>query len=227
VTLTLRVLQALVALGGPTGITLRPTPSTPLGVRLRSGLQLTGTAANANAMVVKGSLHRLIVEAGYRSDSGSVARHIRQCLARLASVSVSVESGRSRQGFNLISWAPEGGDRAPLCVGLNPRLARAIERKDQYTRIDLGEARGLDSDVARLLHQRLCGIVDPHNARVFKLQTLLSYPWADEQTSPSQGSKRKVKLRQAFGNLERAGWRVDALSADRARIHRPAGTVAG
>ena len=222
----LRVLQALVALGGPTGVTLRSTPRTPLGERLRSGLALTGTAANANALVVRGSLHRLIVEAGYRSDSGSVAQHVRRCLGRLASVSVSIECGPSRQGFSLISWDPEGNDQAPLCVGLNPRLTRAIERKDQYTRIDLGEARRLNSDVARLLHQRLCGIVDPKKAQVFKVQTLLTYPWADPQTSPSQGSKRKAKLRKALADLQRVGWTVEDLGQGRVRTARPAGTLA-
>jgi len=105
-------------------------------------------------MVVKGSYRALAREAGYADIDNT--RPIRDCIERLWKVSIIAQNGSKRQGFRLLSEYACDEHDGKLYVALNPLIARAV-MGGQHIRIEMAEVRGLQSDPARLIHQRLCG----------------------------------------------------------------------
>jgi hypothetical protein len=86
-----------------------------------------------------------------------------ECIERLWTVSIIAQNGRKRQGSGCCGLRQRRGRRAPVC-GLNPLIAQAVMGGGQHVRISMDEVRALDSETARLLHQRLCGWIDPGKA---------------------------------------------------------------
>ncbi len=74
----LRILQGLVAMAGPSGLTLSPEPETEGGQQLRIALELKWDAVQQNAMLVKGSYRALAREIGYANPDDT--RPIRECI---------------------------------------------------------------------------------------------------------------------------------------------------
>ena len=81
--------------------------------------------------------------------------------------------------FHLMSYAFDEED-GRLFVALNPQIAEAILGRRPYTRIEMAEVRALQTDPARLIHQRLCGWIDPGKAGRVELDTLSGYVWPDD-----------------------------------------------
>ena len=65
-------------------------------------------------------------------------------------------------------------------MALNPLIARAVMGGAQHVRIDMDEVRALQTDPARLIHQRLCGWIDPGKSGRVELDTLCGYAWPTE-----------------------------------------------
>ncbi|MBJ3357802.1 replication protein C, partial [Salmonella enterica subsp. enterica serovar Derby] len=171
----LRILQGLVAMAGPNGLVLSPEPKTEGGQQLRLFLEPKWEAVTADAMVVKGSYRALAKEIGAEVDSGGALKHIQDCIERLWKVSIIAQNGRKRQGFRLLAEyaSDEAGGR--LYVALNPLIAQAVMGGGQHVRISMDEVRALDSEAARLLHQRLCGWIDPGKTGKAAIDTLCGY----------------------------------------------------
>ncbi|MDF5474199.1 replication protein C, IncQ-type, partial [Vibrio parahaemolyticus] len=171
----LRILQGLVAMAGPSGLVLEPEPETPGGQQLRLFLEPKWEAVTADAMVVKGSYRALAREIGYANIEDS--KPIRDCIERLWKVSIIAQNGRKRQGFRLLAeYASDEAD-GRLYVALNPLIAQAVMGGGQHVRISMDEVRALDSETARLLHQRLCGWIDPGKTGKASIDTLCGYVW--------------------------------------------------
>lgn len=220
----LRVLQGLVAMAGPAGIILTPEPSADAPRQLRLLLEMPHpevTAAKDNALVVKGSYRQLAREIGYADDGGSQFKAIRDCLERLWGVSIIVQSGRKRVGCRLLSSYASDEDTGHLFIALNPRLADAILGKRSHTRIEMSEVRALASDPARLIHQRLCGWIDPGKSGRAELDTLCGYVWPDA-ASVGTMRKRRFDARAALDELRGAGWTLEEYAPGKYEISRPA-----
>lgn len=200
-----RILQGLVAMAGPNGLVLGPEPKTPGGQQLRLFLEPKWEAVTADAMVVKGSYRALAREVGYADIEDS--RPIRECIERLWTVSIIAQNGRKRQGFRLLAeYASDEAD-GHLYVALNPLIAQAVMGGGQHVRISMDEVRALDSEAARLLHQRLCGWIDPGKTGKASIDTLCSYVWPSEASSSAM-RKRRQRVREALPELEALGWSV-------------------
>ncbi|VDA52131.1 hypothetical protein BANRA_04899 [Escherichia coli] len=65
----------------------------------------------------------------------------------------------SGRGFGLSEYASDEADGR--LYGPEPLIAQAVMGGGQHVRISMDEVRALDSETARLLHQRLCGWIDP------------------------------------------------------------------
>ena len=214
----LRILQGLVAMAGPSGLVLGPEPKTPGGQQLRLFLEPKWEAVETDAMVVKGSYRALAREVGYADIEDS--RPIRECIERLWKVSIIAQHGRKRQGFRLLSEYASDDAEGRLYVALNPLIAQAVMGGGQHVRISMDEVRALDSETARLLHQRLCGWIDPGKTGKASIDTLCGYVWPSE-ASGSTMRKRRQRVREALPELVALGWTVTEFAAGKYDITRP------
>ncbi len=213
----LRILQGLVAMAGPSGLVLEPEPETPGGQQLRLFLEPKWEAVKADAMVVKGSYRALAREVGYQ-EGGDQFRAIRECIERLWKVSIIAQNGRKRQGFRMLSEYASDDAEGRLYVALNPLIAQAVMGGGQHVRISMDEVRALESEAARLLHQRLCGWIDPGKTGKASIDTLCGYVWPSE-ASPSAMRKRRQRVREALPELEALGWSVVEFAAGKYDIY--------
>lgn len=220
----LRVLQGLVALAGPSKLLLNHAPKQESGEQIRKELHLVEDAINDKAIVIKSSFRVLAREIGYAADSGRTLQAIRKSIERLWQVSIIVQSGKIRKGFRMLSMYQSetlsGMNDGQLFVALNPRITEAVLSDRPFTRIDMQEVRKLKTDPARLLHQRLCGVIDPGGTRKVTLPKLCSYVWPETQLEASI-RQRRLKIRLALKELGMAGWKISEYEASKFSIKRP------
>lgn len=221
----MRILQGLVAMAAvPNEITkgillLQSDPKTDQGTQLRQLLHTQFDASGKDALIVKGSFSQLAREVGYAvADGGSAFKAIRACLERLWSVSVIVDVDGRRQGFRILSEYRSDSADGKLFVALNPRLADAVVG-NHYLRIEMAEVRNLNTDPARLMHQRLHWINAGRTERV-TLDTLCSYVWPDECQAEAMKKRRQI-ARKALEELAKIGWEHTEYSSGKFSITRP------
>jgi hypothetical protein len=222
----LRVLQGLVAMAATSGkdgrcIILSQEPKTDAGRQLRLLLELKWDALEKNALVAKGSFGQLAREIGYSDDGGSRFKAIRESIERLWAVSVIVERDGRRQGFRILSDYASDEQECKIFVALNPRLAEAVMGERPHTRIDMAEVRALRTDPARLMHQRLCGWIDPGKSGRVDIDTLCGYIWPDQSSNPNTLKTRRQVARKALAELAPLGWTVHEYAAGKWEIGRP------
>ena len=215
----LRILQGLVAMAGPGGLVLSPEPQTEAGQQLRLFLEPKWEAFQQDAMVVKGSYRALAREIGYANPDDT--KPVRECIERLWKVSIIAQNGRKRQGFRLLSEYASDEQDGKLYVALNPLIARAVMGGAQHVRIDMDEVRALQTDPARLMHQRLCGWIDPGKSGRVELDTLCGYVWPDQAT-PEAMKKRRQTARKALAELAALGWTLNEYAKGKWEVKRPA-----
>ena len=214
----LRILQGLVALAGPSGLVLSPEPQTEAGRQLRLFLEPKWEAVQQDAMVVKGSYRALAREVGYANIDDT--RPVRDCIERLWKVSIIVQNGRKRQGFRLLSEYTSDEQDGKLYVALNPLITRAV-MGGQHIRINMAEVRSLQTDPARLLHQRLCGWIDSGKSGRVAMDTLCGYAWPEKVINVNAIKKRRQTARKALGELAAVGWKLCEYSKGKWEIGRP------
>ncbi|SMC06910.1 plasmid and phage iteron-binding protein [Sulfobacillus thermosulfidooxidans DSM 9293] len=218
----LRVLQGLVALGGPNGVLLHPEPKTESGKQLRLSLEPKWDAIEQDAIVVKSSYYTLAKEIGYANPRDT--RPIRECIERLWKISIIVKNGSNRQGFRLLSDYASDEQEGRLFVALNPLIAQAIigGKNRQFVRIEMDEVRSLHTDPARLIHQRLCAWIDPGKQGKTEIDTLCEYvrPRRDDDSSEAI-KKRRQTVRRALTELVAVGWAVHEYARGKFEIRRP------
>lgn len=208
-------------MAGPGGLVLSPEPQTEAGQQLRLFLEPKWEAVQQDAMVVKGSYRALAREIGYADADNT--RPVRECIERLWKVSIIAQNGRKRQGFRLLSEYASDEQDGKLYVALNPLIARAVMGGAQHVRIDMDEVRALQTDPARLMHQRLCGWIDPGKSGRVELDTLCGYAWP-EQARPEAMKKRRQTARKALPELAALGWAVSEYAKNKFEIGRPKAT---
>lgn len=208
----LRVLQGLVAMAGPEGLLLRDDGTGSDGAQqlLLDLFTPPGAIVTAekkpDTLVVRDSFRALARAVGM-DEGGASIKQIRKSVERLFGVTIFVERRKKRTGMRLLSAYASDEGSGDLYVALNPRIAGAILGDTQHVRIELAEVRGLESDPARLIHQRLCGWIDPGKTRRATMETLMGYAWPDPPT-PAAVRKRRVKVRAAMEELRQVGWSI-------------------
>lgn len=218
----LRILQGLVAMAGPKGLVLGPEPNDPRAQQLQIKLFMEPKweSVEDDALVIKGSYGGLAREIGYAGPSDT--KSIRDCIERLWKVSVIVQDGSKRRGFRLLADYASDEQDGRLFVALNPLIARAVMGGGQYVRINLDEVRALQTDPARLIHQRLCGWIDPAKTRAVALDTLCEYVWPEPTENVNTLKTRRSTVRKAVAELAAIGWTVEEYARGKWNIGRPA-----
>jgi len=215
----LRLLQGIVALAGPAGVTLSPSPSAEVPKELRQLLETKQKAEQMDALMVSGKVGRLLAETGM-SDGGKNIEGLKASLVRLSNVSVIASRGDQVASFRLLSFGFDGGT-GQLHVGLNPRLAAAVVGNRPYARIDMREVRSLKSDVARLIHQRLCGFLDPGKSQRVGVGALSGYVWPDDAGREATMNQRRHRVRKALREIAGCGWGVTEYASGKFSFSRP------
>ncbi len=215
----MRLLQGIVALGGPNGILLTPEPTTETGQQLRLFLEPRFEAIEQDGLVVRESLPKLLSEVGM-TDGGDNIKALKASLLRMSNVTVLVTKGQRQAAFHLMSHAFDEAD-GRLWVALNPRIAEAILGRRPYARIDMAEVRALQTDPARLMHQRLCGWIDPGKSGRVELDTLCGYVWPTAANENAMKRRRGI-ARKALPELAALGWALNEYAKGKWEIKRPA-----
>lgn len=209
----LRILQGLVAIAGPEGLILRDDGTASDGAQqlLLDLFTPPGAIVMAekkpDTLVVRNSFRGLARAVGM-DEGGASIKQIRKSVERLFGVTIFVERNKKRTGMRLLSSYASDEGAGDLYVALNPRIAGAIlGDAPQHVRIELAEVRGIKSDPARLIHQRLCGWLDPGKTRSVSIEKLTSYAWPDP-ISGSAMRRRRGKVRAAMEELRQVGWSI-------------------
>ena len=77
---------------------------------------------------------------------------------------------------------------------------------------------------ARLMHQRLCGWIDPGKSGRVELDTLCGYVWPGQATNPNTLKTRRQAARRALPELAALGWAVSEYAKNKFEIGRPKAT---
>ena len=216
----MRLLQVIVALAGPHGLLLTPEPYTSTGRQLRLLLEPKLDALDQDGLVVQKSMSTLLSESGM-TDGGENLKSLKASLLRLSNVTVLVTQGARQASFHLLSHVFDEAD-GRLWIALSPRLAEAILGRRPHTRIDMEEVRALKSDPARLIHQRLCGFIDPGSTRRVEIDTLCGYVWPGEASENINARRyRRTTVRKALTELADLGWSITEYARSKWDITRP------
>jgi hypothetical protein len=82
------------------------------------------------------------------------------------------------------------------------------------------EVRKLETDPARLMHQRLSGWIDPGKSGKAEINTLCDYVWPDVANDEAM-KKRRQAARKALAELVAVGWVVSEYAKGKFEISRP------
>lgn len=216
----LRVLQGLIAMAGPTGRILPCEPVSDKGRELRQSLELTEDAVHKDAVSIRSSYRALAREVGYSDDGGKVFKLIRDSIERLWRVSIIAQEGGRRQGFHLLSTYTSDEASGHLGVALNPMIAAAVFGRGRYVRISMSEVRQLKGDSARLVHQRLCGWIDPGKEGRVSIDMMVEYVWPNASSVATQ-RKRKQRVKASIAELSALGWNIREYAREKYAIKRP------
>lgn len=224
----MRVLQCLLAMASVSKDNREIITHAATGAgetELRTQLKLTGAAEKKTIVGVQAKINVLRNEMGYSDlDSGGAYRATRESVERMCAVSITVQhNDETSESYRLLSKC-SSAETGVLHVAFNPRLSAAIlapHKKKSYSRINMKEVRGLATDAARLLHQRLHWLPTDGEGRVIKLETLCNYAWPAEVNENAMRARRDT-LAEALGELVGVGWHVVKESQDAVRIWRPA-----
>ena len=215
-TTELRVLQALVAIATGRQAWNEPRPGVASAPLDKVAWLLSQSAQIAT------SYNEIARVAGYAANSGAMTRRIRQALERMYGVHVFVAVAGSPNDFEAGRLFTQlNGRDDGLCVGMCPVLAAALlGTPGGYLRLDMTEARLLESDAARLLHQRLHWI-NAGERREISVDVLCSYIWPDATANDSTRRGRRRQMLKALDELYlRIRWMCTEVRPGIISIHR-------
>lgn len=233
----MRALQGVLAVAS--GVSLDDqlkldTPQDHEGEQLVLAFDAKDQVRNQIALRVNGSFRAVARAVGLDPAAGDTLKRIRQSIARLCALTVFIEKDESGWDgschFMSAIWNKEdpGGGPGSLKVALNPRLADIALAgvgllNEKYIRIDLREVRALRTDAGRLIHQRLCGWIDPGQIGRVTRDTLCGYVWPEGAPTKQAMAKRRQRVRRALRELQalERPWTVEEYGPGKFAIKRP------
>lgn len=241
----LAVLQALELVAVGTG---GRVDAGELGADLRDKLKVDAdTDPGVELSYARCSISHLLNLVGMPCSSGYIEA-VEASLDRLFGVTLAVAPDASKphrcEHYHLLAYANSGENRRTheLHVALNPLLTQALTGSTaQDVRLHAAELRVLGTNhAARILHQRLCAIVNDGGApRKFAVSTLYGYLYPDDKAAQAlsllrqrseHGDRLAVRRQQeevckAVETLAAMGWSVDiekGAAEDMVVVSRPA-----
>jgi hypothetical protein len=155
------------------------------------------------------------------SDAGENYEALRNSLRRMASITITTRVGKKETATHLLGYGFDE-ETNDLYISLNWHTTQAIMGDMAYSRIEMREVRAINSDIGLILHNRLCGFVDPGKKRTIRFETLYGYIYdpSDEITKQTK-SKRRNAVRTAFEKMiAETGWEAQEIGSDTYEISR-------
>jgi hypothetical protein len=208
----MRLLQGVIAMSGPHGVEVDILdPKTSVGKQLVLVFEPDGEMEKQRALAVKTSLYKLLKEIGYSDHDSHQRKSFMESLIRLSNVTIHVQNGSRFWSCHMLSYAIDQND-GRVWIGVNPRVAEAVLGRRPYARIEMSEVRLLKSEPARLMHQRLCGYIDPGKMHPVSigLEVLCGYIWPEPTGNDRAARQRRTTARKALAELSAVGWMVEA-----------------
>lgn len=208
----MKLLQALVALAGPSEILLDlDDPKSDLAKNLVKLIDPKHSAVMEDSRIVNVTITTLLNECGL-TDGGSNRATAIDSLLRLSNVTVVATINKKQWSCHLLSYGVDQRSKKIL-VALNPRITDAVLGRRQHTTINMEEVRAIRTDTAAILHQRLCAVVDESKYKLLKEETLISYIWANtENSNPETIRLNRCKLKKAIKDIEiTCKWKFEML----------------
>lgn len=219
----LRVLQGVFMLASRPSETIElmvDDPVTDLGRELSEKLAFVADEPSRGvAKYTHINISALAEACGYGTAGGS-RTVVEASLERLSRVRVSVSGDGWSTESALLAHTPLPREIASetdrpkdthalvICPALSsPLLSDA--KGVRHVRVERSELAALGkSGVARILHMRLCAIVDPGSSKGFTVRTLLGYAYADSDNKSTE-RRRITDIREALAVLGALpGWSV-------------------
>ena len=206
----MRILQTIVGLVGRSNQLIPlAEPKTDEGKQLALLLEPKHEALKENSRTARTNLNSFMREAGFKTDGGQAREDVVESFRRLANVTLFVRRDKWEWSCHLLSYTVDQND-GKLQFAVNPRITEAILGERGHTHIDMREVRADLSDPTRILHQRLCAVVDPGKQRKISLDVLIGYIWNDPVTGATL-RQRRVTIRASFAELQATGgWEFKA-----------------
>ena len=240
----LRILQGVFILASKPSANVEldvRAPVTDTGARLAASLSFKAASGEPDlAKYVTFSLSSLGAASGYSGDGGGTRTQVGEALERLSGVVVrtfldEMEVSCSRLlAFTDLEPGDERGPRENSALALCPSLSTVVvtgTRGLRHCRMVFSECVGLGkSGCARIVHQRLCGFVDPGKSHKVRLRSLVGYAYAPTKVANTL-RRRLADTRDAMDALALLpGWTVshDGVEGESRiyNISRPGTTAA-
>lgn len=202
--------------------TLVANPESEREREVRRRLELEHSAECDETLTVDASFSELAREIGYSGSRNT--RLIRQSIERLCSVTIFYEKAGKRETSKLIADYSSNEKSGGLYVALNPRIARAIcgNNGSQYIKYNMNEVRALKNHTAKLIHYRLCGVVNVNCTLDLTLERLQSYAWPIQSSVKNTNKARRRATKLALEYIhEKANWKIEQMSSGKYMITRP------
>jgi hypothetical protein len=211
----LGILLALLAMSG-SAVRRKVVEKTDPGFdAITKKLEATGASAEAPHIMLTTTANEVLEQAGLAS-SGQAYETLWQKLDNLSLVSYRSETlcGNKRRiarppGSNLLHY--DLTEEGPLIVTLSARLTRAI-LATPFSAIWLPDYRRLSGEVARIIHSRLCVMIDPGTGVRYPLDWFSEAIYGEpiEALSQQRRKDRRRAIRKALSEVTEALplWRI-------------------
>lgn len=210
----LKVLLALVAIGTSNEAQRWLVPSPPetdLGQTVRSRLSLEDDAKEAPVLAVRTTFYQLARAIGWTRNqySGTLQTHIRECVERLAMVTLIIQHKKQRFSTSIVSKYMSDENDGTILVGLNLRITEAIAHQRAYTLLAMKDIQRLTKDSAVMMLHHLSGWIDIRATRRVRMSTLISYVFETHEALDRRTQwKRRQIIADGLSDLAQIGWDI-------------------
>lgn len=195
-------------------------PSSNLAGQLALALAFTGNPAESRrSRLATASLTSLAVAGGYSATSGGGKSTVKNALARLANVTLTCHrDGNEVSCSKLIAFADFvrsesriGNAHDKIAIAIAPALSGLLLGQDvnqSHIRIAHEEICGLGEGSDRILHLRLCGMVNQGASLDVSAGKLAEYAFGEANFDHTARRQLSESLPTALESLRQIGWTV-------------------
>jgi hypothetical protein len=164
------------------------------GKSLWDRLKPKDSAVNDGTLVVETTRYAILQAAGMADTAANYLR-LDEIIFRLSTVACRVRYGHIDWGMNMFSYQMNHKS-GKILLALNSRLANAISGQ-QHVRISLEERVKLKTDIAKLVHARLCACLQPGKKWEFIGDKLAETIWGNAPKTQKTRESRRMRIRDA------------------------------